>query len=185
MTQFVLLNGPPGIGKSTISALYAERHPGTLNLDIDSLHRLVGGWQDVDTRTHDLLRPVALAMTSAHLGGGHDVVLPQYLARAEEIEAFGKVAHDQQADFRELVLLDGKEAAITRFDQRRDDSEWDRHNRRVVEDLGGRAMLASMYDRLLETVDLRPLAMVIRSEPDSVEGTYELGMQTLRGLAGA
>ena len=70
VTSLIHLNGPPGIGKSTLSALYAERHPGTLNLDIDSLHRLVGGWQDVDNRTHDVLRPVALAMASAHLRGG-------------------------------------------------------------------------------------------------------------------
>ena len=67
VTCLILLNGPPGIGKSTLSALYTDRHPGTLNLDIDSLHRLVGGWQDPENRTHDVLRPVALVMASTHL----------------------------------------------------------------------------------------------------------------------
>lgn len=61
------------------SALYAGRHPGTLNLDIDELHRFVGGWQDPNNHAHALLGPVALAMASTHLAGGRDVVLPQYL----------------------------------------------------------------------------------------------------------
>ncbi len=70
MATLIHLNGPPGIGKSTLAALYADRHPGTLNLDIDTLHPLVGGWQDPDNHTHQVLRPVALAMASTHLGGG-------------------------------------------------------------------------------------------------------------------
>ena len=41
----------------------------------------------------------------AHLAGGHDVVLPQYLARLDEIEAFAASARSAGADFREIVLL--------------------------------------------------------------------------------
>jgi bifunctional non-homologous end joining protein LigD len=33
VARLVHLNGPPGIGKSTLSALYADRNLGTLNLD--------------------------------------------------------------------------------------------------------------------------------------------------------
>ena len=120
MTCLILLNGPPGIGKSTLPALYTDRHPGTLNLDIDSLHRLVGGWQDPENRTHDVLRPVALAMASTHLGGGRDVML----SRIDEIEAFETVAHDAGADFREVVLLDDRAASLDRFDRRQHDRAW-------------------------------------------------------------
>jgi AAA domain-containing protein len=173
------LNGPPGIGKSTLSALYADRHPGTLNLDIDSLHRLIGGWQDADTHSHEILRPVALAMASAHLAGGRDVVLPQYLARLEEIERFERVAHERSASFREVVLLDEKAASIARFETRKDDSPWGRHNRRVVAAQGGAVFLAAMYDRLQEVLRLRPAAVVVRSEPGNVEETYSLLMSAL------
>jgi predicted kinase len=172
VTSLIHLNGPPGIGKSTLSALYAERHPGTLNLDIDSLHPLVGGWQDVDNSTHEVLRPVALAMAATHLAGGRDVILPQYLARPDQIEAFERVAHEHGADFREVVLLYDKAEAIDRFERRTDDSEWGKHNRQLVALQGGSALLAAMYDRLLEVVRLRPLAVVVRSEPEAVESTY-------------
>lgn len=161
-----------------------ERHPGALNLDIDALHRLIGGWRDAENRTHDVLRPVALAMASTHLAGGRDVVLPQYLARPDEIDAFEKVAHQQGAAFREVVLLDEKAEVVARFDRREDDSEWGRHNRRLVSDGGGPMLLAAMYDRLMEILPLRPSAVIVRSQADAVEDTYSSLIQALRQLHG-
>ena len=166
------LNGPPGIGKSTLAALWAERHPRTLNLDIDVLHTLIGGWRDPEQDTHSLARPLGKALAAAHLGRGHDVVLPQNITRLSEVEAFERIALEQGAEFREVVLLDDRAAAIARFDQRRDDSPWNQHNRRVVEELGGDAFLAEMYDRLLEVLQSRPDAVRVRSTPDAVEETY-------------
>ncbi|GAA3569664.1 hypothetical protein GCM10022197_27490 [Microlunatus spumicola] len=172
MPVLVHLNGPPGIGKSTLSALWAERHPGTLNLDIDRLHALVGGWRDPENRTHDVLRPVALAMASTHLAGGHDVVLPQYLGRTDEVEAFADVARAQGAGFREVVLLDDRDSALERFAARSADTDWDRHNRVVVADLGGATFLGALHDQLLELVQARPSTLVVDSRPGAVEETY-------------
>jgi hypothetical protein len=177
--SLIHLNGPPGIGKSTLSALYAHRHPGTLNLDIDSLHRLVGGWQDPGNHTHEVLRPVALAMASTYLAGGRDVVLPQYLAEVAEIDRFERVAREHGAAFREVVLLDAKAAAIARFDTREDDSAWGEHNRRVVAAQGGATFLAAMYDRLAQVLRRRAGAVVVRAEPGAVEATYGLLLEAL------
>ena len=41
MPRLIHLNGPPGIGKSTLAQLYTGEHPGVLNLDIDQLRALV------------------------------------------------------------------------------------------------------------------------------------------------
>ncbi len=179
MPTLLHLNGPPGIGKSTLSALWAERHPRTLNLDIDVLHPLIGGWCDPEQDTHALARPLGKAMASAYLATGRDVVLPQYLGRLDEVEAFERIAHEQGAGFREVVLLDERDAAIARFDARRDDTAWNQHNRRVVADLGGDAFLAQMYERLLAIMAARPAALVVRSVPDAVEETYAAVEQAL------
>lgn len=180
MPTLLHLNGPPGIGKSTLSALWAARHRRTLNLDIDRLHPLVGGWRDPAQDTHVLARPLGKAMAAVHLGGGHDVVLPQNITRLSEVEAFAAIAREQGADFREVVLLDDRAAALARFDDRTEDTEWNQHNRRLVESLGGVAFLGEMYDRLLEVVERRPSAVVIRSVPGAVEETYAALEDALR-----
>ncbi|MCW2811329.1 MAG: hypothetical protein JWP61_1787 [Friedmanniella sp.] len=179
MPTLILLNGPPGIGKSTLSARYADRHPGTLNLDIDALHQLVGGWRDPENRTHDVLRPVALAMAAAHLAGGRDVVVPQYLAHLDEVVAFEDLAARQGADFREVVLLDDRAGSVARFARPDDDSAWARHNRRVVADLGGDAFLGALYDQLLALLPRRPAALVVRSTLGATEETYVALMHRL------
>jgi hypothetical protein len=40
-------------------------------------------------------------------------------------------------------------------------------------------MLAAMYDQLVEIVQLRPAAAVVRSEPEAVEDTYASLLQVL------
>jgi hypothetical protein len=52
--RLIHLNGPPGIGKSTIAQLYVDEHPGTLNLDIDRVRCLIGGWRDDFGRAREL-----------------------------------------------------------------------------------------------------------------------------------
>jgi predicted kinase len=131
MPRLVHLNGPPGIGKSTLSALHADRNPGTLNLDVDTLHYLVGGWHDEQTDTWPAVWSLVRAMAATHLDGGNDVVLPQYTATTGEILGLQELARRHGAGFREIVLLDDRETAIARFNRRAQDSDdpWIRHSR--------------------------------------------------------
>jgi adenylate kinase family enzyme len=45
VSRLIHLNGPPGIGKSTLARRYVADHPGVLNCDIDVLRSLIGGWE--------------------------------------------------------------------------------------------------------------------------------------------
>jgi predicted kinase len=182
MARLVHLNGPPGIGKSTLSALYADRNPGALNLDVDTLHLLVGGWQDEETDTWPAVWSLVRAMAATHLDGGCDVVLPQYIADITEIIGLGQLARGHGAGFREVVLLDDREAAIERFNRRALDSDdpWIRHHHRLIELGGGPLVLATMYDNLTEVVHLHPGTMVVPSAAGKVQETYELLAEALR-----
>jgi predicted kinase len=182
VARLVHLNGPPGIGKSTLAALYVDRHPGTLHLDVDGLHRLVGGWQDEETDTWPVVWSLVRAMAAAHLDGGRDVVLPHFFARLDEITSFEELAREHGACFREVVLLDGREASMERFDRRARDNDdpWIRHHHRLIELRGGPVVLGSMYDDLLEVVRLRPGAVVVPSVVGAVRETYGLLMDVLR-----
>jgi dephospho-CoA kinase len=46
MARLIHLNGRPGVGKSTVAQMYADRHRGVLNLDTDKVVSLIGGWKD-------------------------------------------------------------------------------------------------------------------------------------------
>ncbi|MEU1883963.1 AAA family ATPase [Micromonospora sp. WMMD987] len=181
MARLIHLNGPPGIGKSTLSARYADRHPGALNLDVDTIHRLVGGWRDEQTDTWPAVWSLVRGMAAVHLAGGHDVVLPQYLATSDEIEGVERIARVHGAGFHEIVLVDERETAIERFHRRARDSDdaWIRHHHRLVARAGGSTALATMYDNLMEVVRLRPGAVLVPSVVDEVQATYASLVQAL------
>ncbi|MGS0688357.1 AAA family ATPase [Nakamurella sp. GG22] len=183
MARLVHLNGPPGIGKSTVAAMYADRNPGTLNLDVDRVHQLVGGWQDEEIDTWPVVSPLVRAMAASHLRSGRDVVMPQYLGKLSEITAFADLSAAHGAEFREVLLLDDRGASIRRFDRRADDVDdpWIRHHHRLVGQRGGPALLGRMYDDLLDVVSGRPGVTIVPSVLGAVEGTVELVTRALRG----
>lgn len=174
MPRLIHLNGPPGIGKSTIAARYVDDNPGVLNLDIDQLRQLVGGWRDSFAETGALVRPLAMSMAATHLRAGRDVVLPQYLGRLDEIARFESVAHEAQSQFPEFVLMDTRTRSVQRFEQRSESSAhpWHRHVSDVVESGGGSELLGQMHDRLSAVIAARPEAVVIPSRAGAVEATY-------------
>lgn len=182
MARFVLLNGPPGIGKSTLAQRFAEDHLGTLNLDVDELRSMVGGWRDRFAETGRIVRPLALNMAETHLLGGRDVIMPQFLGRVDEIERFAAVAERTGARFAEIVLMDTEQGALDRFAQRGADDPrpWHRYVSAQVREDGGEALLAQMYGDLVATIRSRPDAIVVTTVAGAVEQSYR---QLLRALA--
>jgi predicted ABC-type ATPase len=173
--RLIHLNGPPGIGKSTLAQWYVDEHPGVLNLDIDQVRGLIGGWRERFEETGEIVRPVALAMAAAHLRGGRDVMMPQLLARLSEIERFEAVAHDSGAVFCEVVLLDTRQRSLERFNHRGAGGAlpWHRQVREIVEGSGGQTLLARMYDQLTEVLAARPDATVVPSVAGAAKQTYD------------
>ena len=119
MARLILLNGAPGVGKSTLARRHADDHPLTLVLDIDIVRSLLGPTDDI-TSSWLAARALALAMAACHLRAGHDVVVPQYLGRPEFIEQLRSVAGDTDAVFTHVVLTVDAPAGEARFVARGD-----------------------------------------------------------------
>ncbi|WP_191907876.1 AAA family ATPase [Nocardioides cynanchi] len=97
MPRLLHLNGPPGIGKSTLARRYGADHPGTLVCEIDALRTMVSGWEDDLPEVGPRVRTGALAMISAYLREGGDVVVPQLVAVPDQLARFAGAAADAGA----------------------------------------------------------------------------------------
>jgi predicted kinase len=176
VTRLIHLNGPPGIGKSTLARRYVDEHPGVLNCDVDVLRTLIGGWRQDFGGAGALIRPAALAMIEAYLANGHDVVFPQMLVDPAELARFEEAATSVGAEFVERFLMETSVAAgVARFGRRgaaEASDPWHGQVRVIVAELGGDAALAEFYAGLESLLLDRPNAIVITSAEGAVERTY-------------
>lgn len=182
MARLIHLNGPPGIGKSTLARRYVDEHPGVLNCDVDVLRTLIGGWQADFNAAGALIRPAALAMISAYLEQGKDVVFPQLLLDPSELAKFETCAHEAGAQFLECVLIDTQAAAVARFHRRGRSGAhdpWHAQVRTIVEDLGGDDFLARSHRDLQALVEQRSTVITITSVEDRIDETYRAFVEAL------
>jgi predicted kinase len=169
------LNGPPGIGKSTLARRYVAEHPGVLNCDIDVLRTMVGGWEEDFAGAGASIRPAALAMISAYLKSSGDVVLPQMLLDPVELGRFEAAARAVGAGFVERFVTDDREAGTARFHRRGSAEQpdpWHSAVREIVAREGGDAYLARCHERLEELLAERPLAVRVPSVEGEEDATY-------------
>lgn len=178
MTRLILLNGAPGVGKSTLARRWAADHPGTLVCDIDLLRTWVGGWRESFVPTGAMVRPAAQALIGAYLPAG-DVVLPQLIANVAELDSFASVALDAGFSFSHVVLRDPAGPVGERFRRRTGDDPWHEEVRRLVAEAGGDALLDDYEQRLASLVASRPSAVVIESVEGDEDGTYAALVEAL------
>ena len=175
MSRLIHLNGPPGIGKSTLARRYVDEHPGVLNCDVDVLRTFIGGWRGDFGGAGALIRPAALAMITAYLRTGQDVVLPQMLIRLPELERFENAARDAGAEFIACMLMDQEASAVSRFHRRGeadDGKAWHQQVRGIVAANGGDEELTRCHRGLQDLLPHRPGTTVVHSIEGEVDATY-------------
>lgn len=167
------LNGAPAVGKSTLARRWASAHPGTLDLDIDVLRTLVGGWDADFAHAGALVRPVALAAITTYVAQGGDVVLPQLIARPEELARFRGAA--EGATYHHVVLTAAPDVLVQRFHAR--PASVDPHDpasgaARQVGEHGGDALLRRYRDDVHRLAAADPTARFVETIEGDLEATY-------------
>lgn len=161
--KLIILNGPPGVGKSTISArLHADTADSVL-IDVDELRRSIPNYKE-QRRESLLLSYEKTKEAIAHnLKEGKTVIIDKGISFPDTLDSFVATGKEQGADIVEIILFAPKNVVQGRADERgyRPGS------------LLTRERVGELWDQLNELRESRPQAIVIDTEGMSVEETYE------------
>jgi predicted kinase len=131
-----LLNGPPGVGKSTCARRWVAAQATAVVVEIDDLRTSIDGWQD-DARSKQEARQMAIHVAAAHLREGSDVMVPQYLGRIDFINELEGTARAAGAAFAEMLLHADVDEIVARFEARRAEAAGPAHPEHEIEDVRG------------------------------------------------
>jgi len=159
MPTLIHLNGPSGVGKSTLAQRYVEEHPGVLNLDIDRVVTLIGGWRENFFGVVSQARRIAIAMAEAHLQNGCDVVMPQLMTNVGEAERFESAAVRADAEYIESALTVELAELTRRFHTKAKYSELNAQVERAVTAEGGDNLLQRILQQFGTYLEQRPEAV--------------------------
>jgi predicted ABC-type ATPase len=182
VVRLIHLNGPPGIGKSTVASAYADRHPGVLNLDIDRVAAMIGGCADSFSDSFEAGRLLAAAMARVHLATGRDVIMPQMMTHvnAGELADFEAAAAAAQAEYLQILLTANVESSADRcMGRAKAGDPQDVVSKAIIKN-GGRDFVRMLHAQVTQfSADKQPYA-AIDCEQLTVEQTCQAVEAALR-----
>ena len=180
--KLIILNGPLGIGKSTIAKRYAEEHPLTLLLDIDNVWSMISDWREQKEISAPLSKKMAIEMACIHLQAGHDVIIPQIIQSSELAISFENTANDCEADYYEILLFAEKAESIQRFIERGKSQGHPTGFRTggIIDSNGREEKLATMYDAMMSTAATRPNTIKLEPTLGDIDSTYTALIESIK-----
>lgn len=116
--KLILINGPCGIGKSTLALKVHKSIPLSYLLDLDAHTRNISHYREYHAERWELSTVIARGIIEATLSVGRDVVLDKMIYEPLVIDSFYKIAKKYNANVYEIILWAPKDEVMKRADER-------------------------------------------------------------------
>lgn len=112
--KIIIINGPCGVGKSSIAERLHKSRPHSFLLDIDSLRRLFSEYQEKRDESRMASLELAESMVSTCLDMGYDVIIDKMQFDIEVLDAYYEIAGEKGAEVKEIILWASKAVVMER-----------------------------------------------------------------------
>ncbi len=160
--KLIIINGPTGVGKSTIAKEVHKKLPLSFLLEVDAQRRYISGYKDFREESGELMFDISKAVTEECLRHGRDVVVDKIIIDSEiTLNKFIEIGKKYNAEVFEFILNSDRELWLNRINERGyrengsltpEKAEW-------------------FWDKIQEYIKKRPEAVVVDTSNKTVEET--------------
>lgn len=116
--KLIILNGPPGVGKSTIAARLHEEMPSSLLIDVDELRRTIPDYREQKKESLRRSYELTIEAIAEGLQGNRDVIVDKAISYADTLDTFTEVGRKEGGEVYELLLTADKNVVEKRATDR-------------------------------------------------------------------
>jgi len=167
--KLILINGPTGIGKSTIAGKLHQVLPLSFLLDIDGQRRYISGYKEHREESGELVTELSLAMVENYLQSGHDVIIDKVFTDAKISDAFLERGRKYGATVFEFVLNTDKETLVARANER-----GYREGSMLTPE-----KVPEFWERMQSYIKERPQAIVVDTRDMNIEETFKYVLEKI------
>lgn len=116
--KIIIINGPCGVGKSTVAAGIHSVLKLSLLLSMDDQRRLFSHYREMPEESHIASLQLTADMLESALAMGRDVIIDKMLYDQEILDSYNEIASKYGAEVTEVILWAPKEMVLERASQR-------------------------------------------------------------------
>lgn len=116
--RLIILNGPWGVGKSTVAKALHARMPRAFHVELDAIRRNISAYDDDPEANFRFAVHIAHDVIARCLADGRDVIVDKMLRAPELLDEIREAGKRSGADVHEILLWATKEAVLARGEER-------------------------------------------------------------------
>lgn len=152
--KLIIINGPCGIGKSTLSAKIHTDMPLSFLLDIDAQRRFISHYREQRKESAKIIQIISDSTIKSCLEINCDIIIDKMIFDSSILDSYYEIARTHEARIYEIILWAPKEVVMKRAEER----GWREHGLLTPEKCG------LFWDKINELKNNRPQAHTVNIE---------------------